>query len=73
METLLSMLTYTYRPANEQVLEAQRFRDTKYTKLYDPPIEEFAVLLTELELGQEDDHGCIAGPSIFIVTEGSGP
>jgi mannose-6-phosphate isomerase len=72
VDTLLSMLTYTSLPADEQVLQPQRFRRTKYTKLYDPPIEEFAVLLTELELGQEDNHGCIAGPSILIVTEGCG-
>lgn len=72
VDTLLSMLTYTYYPANERVLEAQHFRNSKYTKLYDPPIEEFAVLLTELEPRQAEDHVSIAGPSIMIVTEGSG-
>lgn len=72
VDTLLSMLTYTSLSADEQILQPQRFRETKYTKLYDPPIEEFAVLLTELEPGQEEDYGCVAGPSILIVTEGSG-
>lgn len=66
------MLTYSYRPAEEQLLIPKSFRQTSHTKLYDPPIEEFSVLLTNLEPSQEEVHEGIAGPSILIATEGSG-
>lgn len=42
------------------------------TTLYDPPIPEFAVLRVVLLAGETEQHGPIAGPSIIIVTEGSG-
>ncbi|SCV70347.1 BQ2448_1741 [Microbotryum intermedium] len=40
-----------------------------YTTLYDPPIEEFSVLLTVLEQGQTEKFEPIDGPSILIFTE----
>lgn len=72
VKTLLSMLTYSQQPASDQFLTPQPFRDAKHTMLYDPPIEEFAVLLTRLEAGQQEVHDQIAGPSILIVTDGRG-
>jgi len=42
------------------------------TTLYDPPIPEFAVLRVVLLAGETETHGPIDGPSISIVTEGSG-
>lgn len=66
------MLTYTYEPSSEQLLVPEPFRSTKHTSLYDPPIEEFSVLLTRLEPGQQETHEAIDGPSIFIVVEGDG-
>lgn len=40
------------------------------TLLYDPPIEEFSVLLTDLKKdGSEEKLPAVDGPSIFIVTE----
>ncbi|KAH9457629.1 hypothetical protein Pst134EB_009945 [Puccinia striiformis f. sp. tritici] len=44
----------------------------KLRDLYDPPIEEFSVLLTKLSPGEQDQHPPINGPSILIVTQGSG-
>ncbi|KZO93783.1 mannos-6-phosphate isomerase [Calocera viscosa TUFC12733] len=70
--TLLNMLTYETAPAAEQLLPPQPFRTSKYSLLYDPPIEEFSVLLTQLAEGEEDAYGAIDGPSILIVTEGEG-
>lgn len=67
--TLTSMLTYTSSPPSEQVLPPVGFRSTKYTTLYDPPIEEFAVLLTNLASGQAEHFEAIDGPSILIFTE----
>lgn len=67
------MLTYTYDPAEKQILAPQAFQQTKHTTLYDPPIDEFSVLLTRLSsIGEEEYHDSIAGPSILIVTEGEG-
>jgi len=48
------------------------FRGSNVTTLYDPPIEEFSVLLTKIGKDQEENHDSIDGPSILIVTEGSG-
>lgn len=67
--TLLSMLTYTYQPASQQLMPPRPFRSTKHTTLYDPPIEEFSVLLTHLKPGEDETHEAIDGPSIFIVTQ----
>lgn len=66
------MLTYTCEPADQQLLEPQPFRSTGHTVLYDPPIEEFSVLLTHLQPNEEAEHGPIDGPSIFIVVQGAG-
>lgn len=68
------MLTYTASPPSDQVLPPISFRSTKHTTLYNPPIEEFSVLLTDLKAGEEERFEAIDGPSIIIFTklEGSG-
>jgi mannose-6-phosphate isomerase len=43
-----------------------------YTTLYNPPISEFSVLLADVPAGKSASHRALAGPSIFIVTSGSG-
>ncbi|EJU05977.1 mannos-6-phosphate isomerase [Dacryopinax primogenitus] len=70
--TLVNMLTYETAPASEQLLPPQPFRNSKHSLLYDPPIEEFGVLLTRLAEGETDAYGAIDGPSIIIVTDGAG-
>lgn len=79
VKNLISMLTYSYAP-----IEDQKMKPTAYTKgsnskgsnptslLYDPPIDEFAVVRTELKKGQEESFEGIEGPSILIVTQGGG-
>ncbi|KDE07466.1 mannose-6-phosphate isomerase [Microbotryum lychnidis-dioicae p1A1 Lamole] len=67
--TLTTMLTYTSSPPSEQILPPVKFRSTQHTTLYDPPIEEFSVLLTVLEQGQTEKFEPIDGPSILIFTE----
>jgi mannose-6-phosphate isomerase len=66
------MLTYSYDPASERLLEAQTFRGTKHSTLYDPPIDEFSVIMTRLPPGEDELHDGIAGPSILIVVDGVG-
>ncbi|PLW20258.1 hypothetical protein PCANC_00613 [Puccinia coronata f. sp. avenae] len=70
--TLTEMLTYSYGPAESQLMKPTLFQDCQHTTLYDPPIEEFSVLLTKLSPGEHDQHPPINGPSILIVTQGSG-
>ncbi|GAA5855858.1 hypothetical protein JCM9279_003342 [Rhodotorula babjevae] len=67
--TLTSMLTYTSSPPSEQIMTPVGFRSTKHTTLYDPPIDEFSVLLTLLEQGETERYDVIEGPSILIFTE----
>lgn len=43
-----------------------------FTTLYDPPIPEFSVLLTDVPASKSASHRPLEGPSIFIVTSGSG-
>lgn len=67
--TLTTMLTYTSSPPSDQILPPTGFRSTKNTTLYDPPIEEFSVLLTNLKSDEEEKFEAIDGPSIVIFTE----
>jgi mannose-6-phosphate isomerase len=69
--TLTTMLTYNYAPADEQKMKPSKFRNCRHSTLYDPPIEEFSVVRTELN-NAEEKMDPIDGPSLMIVTNGSG-
>lgn len=75
VDTLVDMLTYSYAPISEQKMQPEKFDRAEgegSTLLYNPPIDEFAVLKTDLAKGQmETIHG-LHGPSILIVTSGNG-
>ncbi|MCJ1374483.1 Mannose-6-phosphate isomerase [Loxospora ochrophaea] len=81
--TLTSMLTYSYAPISEQkmqpvdypyvTLNATAYSSASSSTLYDPPIEEFSVVRTELKRsGAKATFEPIDGPSIFICTSGQG-
>ncbi|TVY29721.1 Mannose-6-phosphate isomerase, partial [Lachnellula hyalina] len=83
VNTLISMLTYSYAPIEEQKMEPVDYpyatlnRDAYSSGssaiLYDPPIEEFSVVRTSLKnKGAKATFEQIAGPSIFICTTGNG-
>jgi mannose-6-phosphate isomerase len=83
VSTLIDMLTYSYAPITEQKMDPVDYayatlNTTAYTSgsvivLYDPPIEEFSVVKTDLKkTGAKATFEAIAGPSIFICTTGSG-
>ncbi|KAG8950910.1 Mannose-6-phosphate isomerase [Tulasnella sp. 424] len=57
-------------PADSQIMPPVKYRSTKATAIYDPPIEEFSVLLKAG--GDNETHESVKGPSILIVTGGSG-
>jgi mannose-6-phosphate isomerase len=71
ISTLTTMLTYNTAPASEQKMKPTRFQKCHYSTLYDPPIEEFSVVRTELNNGEEHMDP-VDGPSILIVTSGNG-
>ncbi|KAL8290619.1 hypothetical protein RQP46_002877 [Phenoliferia psychrophenolica] len=66
--TLTSMLTYTSSPPSDQILPPVPYASTSHTTLYDPPIDEFSVLLTDLPAGCSETFPRIEGPSILIFT-----
>ncbi|KAK2733739.1 Mannose-6-phosphate isomerase [Onygenales sp. PD_40] len=83
VSTLTDMLTYNYAPIEEQKMEPTEYpyvtlNTTAYSSnssalLYDPPIEEFAVVKTDLKRrGAKVTFEAINGPSIIICTSGQG-
>ncbi|CZR69434.1 mannose-6-phosphate isomerase [Phialocephala subalpina] len=83
VDTLVDMLTYSYAPIEEQkmdpvdypyvTLNATAYSSASSATLYDPPIEEFSVVKTDLKKkGAKATFEQIAGPSILICTSGSG-
>ncbi|KAJ5729137.1 Mannose-6-phosphate isomerase [Penicillium malachiteum] len=77
------MLTYSYAPIEEQklrpvdypytVFNATAYSSASSSLLYDPPIEEFSVVKTDLNrTGAKATFDPIVGPSILICTCGKG-
>ena len=77
------MLTYSYAPISEQKMNPTdyafaKLNTTAYSAnsgcaLYDPPIEEFSVVKTDLNAsGAKATFESIDGPSIVICTSGQG-
>lgn len=83
VDTLVDMLTYSYAPIEDQKMHPTDYPYVKLDKtaysagssaiLYDPPIEEFSVVMTDLKAkGGKATFQSIEGPSIIICTEGEG-
>ncbi|CAI7604760.1 unnamed protein product [Penicillium palitans] len=83
VDTLTQMLTYSYAPIEEQkiqatdypyvILNATAYSSASSAMLYDPPIDEFSVIKTDLNrTGAKATFDPIEGPSIFICTRGKG-
>ncbi|MCJ1289585.1 Mannose-6-phosphate isomerase [Xylographa carneopallida] len=81
--TLTTMLTYSYAPISEQKMNpvdypyvtfnSIAYSSASSTTLYDPPIEEFSVVKTDLKRqGAKATFEAIEGPSIVICTKGHG-
>lgn len=81
--TLTNMLTYSYAPIEEQkmypteypyaTLNTVAYVSASSCVLYDPPIEEFSVVKTDLNrTGAKVTFDGIPGPSIFLCTRGQG-
>ncbi|KAJ4983772.1 Mannose-6-phosphate isomerase 1 [Stagonosporopsis vannaccii] len=83
VDTLTTMLTYSYAPISEQKMNPTdyayaKLNTTAYSSnssntLYDPPIPEFAVVRTALnKSGAKSTFDPIDGPSIVLCTKGKG-
>ena len=83
VNTLTEILTYDHNPPEQQLLQPTDYAYVKLNRdayssgstseLYDPPIEEFAVVRTVLKnSGAKATFEGISGPSIIICTSGSG-
>ncbi|EXJ82619.1 mannose-6-phosphate isomerase [Capronia epimyces CBS 606.96] len=83
VDTLTDILTYDHDPPEQQLLQPVPYpyatlNGTAYSSgseslLYDPPIEEFSVVRTELKKpGAKATFEGLAGPSIVICTSGEG-
>lgn len=83
VSTLTSCLTYSYAPISEQKMDPTdyayvKFNTTAYSSnsssiLYDPPIEEFSVIKTDINAsGGKATFDPVEGPSIVICTKGTG-
>lgn len=83
VSTLANMLTYNYAPIEEQKMEPTEYpymtmntvaySSNSTSLLYNPPIDEFAVVRTELKRGgAKATFEAINGPSILICTNGQG-
>ncbi|CAB4423167.1 unnamed protein product [Rhizophagus irregularis] len=73
VNVLTDMLTYRYGSAESQLLAPIPYNNNKLTVLYDPPIEEFSVSMTQINsLDKKEVFDGIPGPSVIIVTNGKG-
>jgi len=74
VKTLVNMLTYTCKSADNQIVTGDPYLNSNTTILYNPPIEEFSILCTELspETVKTETFEGVKGPSIILVTEGHG-
>ncbi|PIA14092.1 mannose-6-phosphate isomerase [Coemansia reversa NRRL 1564] len=67
---LVDMLSYDYGTPDSKILRP--IKSNSASLLYDPPIEEFSVLQTNLLAKQTENILTPIGPKILIVTEGIG-
>lgn len=76
VKNLVEMLTYSYNSVEEQKMKPQTFEKSSgagKSILYNPPIDEFAVVETTFPTGIGTRHfEGLDGPSIVIVTRGNG-
>lgn len=69
---LVAGLTYEAADAAKHLVRPLNFLGTRHSTMYNPPIPEFAVVRVDLKPCETEDHPPIDGPSVAIVTEGSG-
>jgi mannose-6-phosphate isomerase len=70
---LVSSLTYSSSdPSKHLVQPTHASTSPSHTLIYDPPIPEFTVSKTTLDRSEREIFRKIAGPSVVIITHGTG-
>ena len=71
---LLAGLTYNAAEPSRHLVKpaTSPVSASSHTSLYDPPIPEFSVLRVTLGASEQETHAPIGGPSVVVVTGGSG-
>ncbi|KAI9873631.1 MAG: hypothetical protein M1830_010770 [Pleopsidium flavum] len=74
VELFTAALTFSPHSGDEAMLPSTSSKKGRHgrTKLYAPPMSEFNMLVTQLDAGQQEVVDAVEGPSIMIVTSGSG-
>lgn len=74
VELFTNALTFSSHSADEAMLPSKTSKRGRHgrTKEYAPPMSEFNMLVTQLEAKQQEVVEPVQGPSIMIVTSGSG-
>lgn len=76
VKNLVEMLTYTYDPVEDQNMKPTEFPQCSgagKAVCFNPPIEEFSIIQTTFEESTGTKHfEGLEGPSILIVTKGTG-
>lgn len=72
VDTLCAMLVYQGAPAQAQVFTGQPDAALPHIRHYPSQVRDFAVSRCTLAAGQAGSLGAVPGPSISIVTSGSG-
>ena len=74
VELFTSALTFSPHSPDEAMLPSKSSKRGRHgrTKEYAPPMSEFSMLVTQLEARQQEVVEPVQGPSIMIVTSGSG-
>ena len=68
----LELVRYDDKPLADHAVDIRRYKKSIHGKtlVYDPPIEEFSILRTELDKGDTETIQGVAGPGILIVVAG---
>lgn len=71
---LISSLTYKAGDPTIHLIQPSvaSFSTSRRTKIYDPPVPEFSVCYAAVTVGEKESHEQIDGPSLVIITSGSG-
>lgn len=68
----LELVRYDQNPIDDHHVDSRPYgKASGKTIVYDPPIEEFSILKTELEAGDKEEIEGVDGPGILICTKGS--
>jgi mannose-6-phosphate isomerase len=74
IDLFTSALTFSPHSAEQSRLEMLAYEgsETGATRVYKPPLSEFNMIITQMNAGAKEKIRAVNGPSIMIVTSGSG-